>query len=469
MIHIEISDSPEELLADTNAWDRLAGGIPFRQTVWLHSWWQQFGDSERAFFLVARDESGDRRGLLPLERTDGDLRRLQTLAAGNVCTDHVSILAQPEDREEVATAFAKFLIECSSDRTHGWDQIDFDGTIAGDPAMEIFSRYLEAAEVPTCIRSRMHLWFNRCEATWEDLLLTRSRKYRNRVRGLLRKLDKSDGELFVRDAGSPEEVQMGLMKLIELHQKRWQDVGEPGTYSDERMVRFVTDATVEMSQRGRLVLPQLIYKGEVIATELHYIGDDGRQYCYSTGVNHAYPDLKPGIMLNSHMFREAHRLGRAGIDYMRGDETYKGRLHSRPTPLLEISAFAKHARGQVRMAQDRATQLLKVQWRRMKDLPQDQPLTLDEAFAEEHRAFLPEQRVEEETIDETRSVLAMVPELLPAAVGMETNSAESFSKETVLAEAAVEDESESVEPAMIFSIRDYQRPSAFSRDPKPST
>ncbi len=441
MIHIEMSDSPEDLLSGGNTWDRLAGGIPFRQTVWLRSWWQQFGDAERAFFMVARDESGDCRGLLPLERTEGDFRRLQTLAAGNVCTDHVSILVRPEDREEVATAFAKHLIQCSADRKHGWDQIDFDGTIAGDPAMEVLARSLVADDVPTNIHSRMHLWFNRCEATWEDLLATRSRKYRNRVRGLLRKLDESGGELFVRDAGSPEEVHMGLMKLIELHQKRWQDVGEPGTYADDRMVRFVTDATVEMSKRGRLVLPQLIYKGEVIATELHYIGDDGRQYCYSTGVNHAYPDLKPGIMLNSHMFREAHRLGRSGIDYMRGDETYKGRLHSRPIPLLEIAVFAKHARGQMRMAQDRATQLLKVQWRRMKDLPQDQPLTLDEAFAEEHRDFLPDQTITQNFVEET-------PACVSAALDTTVEEADDLSDSPV-----------------IYSIRDYQRADDFSQEP----
>ncbi|WDQ17317.1 GNAT family N-acetyltransferase [Rhodopirellula sp. P2] len=444
MIHIEITDSPEELLSDMNAWDRLAGGIPFRQTVWLQSWWQPFGDAERAFFLVARDESGACRGVLPLERTEGDLRRLQTLAAGNVCTDHVSILARPEDREEVATAFASYLIECSSDRKHGWDQIDFEGTIAGDPAMEIFLRCLAAEEVPTSIRTRMHLWFNRCEPTWEDLLATRSRKYRNRVRGLLRKLDESDGELFVRDAGSPGEARQGLLKLIELHQKRWQAVGEPGTYADERMVRFVTDATLRMSDRGRLLLPQLVYQDEVIATELHYIGDDRRQYCYSTGVNHAYPSLKPGILLNSHMFREAHRHGRAGIDYMRGDETYKGRLHSHPTPLLEISVFAKHARGQVRMAQDRAKQLLKVQWRRMKDLPQEQPLTLEEAFAEEHRAFLPDQTSVTES-------LADVPAIL-----------------SVAHQTMVEEKEEPLESAMIYSIRDYQRSSAFSPQPEPS-
>ncbi|PHQ31818.1 GNAT family N-acetyltransferase [Rhodopirellula bahusiensis] len=449
MIHIEISDSPENLLADGNTWDRLAGGIPFRQTVWLRSWWQQFGDAERAFFLVARDESGACCGLLPLERTDGDLRRLQTIAAGNVCTDHVSILTRPEDREEVATAFAKHLIECSSDRTHGWDQIDFDGTIAGDPAMEIFARCLEDQEVPTSIRSRMHLWFNRCEATWEDLLATRSRKYRNRVRGLLRKLDESDGELFVRDAAAPEEVHMGLLKLIELHQKRWQDAGEPGTYADDRMIRFVTDATLEMSDRGRLVLPQLIYRDEVIATELHFIGDDRRQYCYSTGVNHAYPDLKPGIMLNSHMFREAHRLGRAGIDYMRGDETYKGRLHSRPIPLLEISVFAKHARGQVRMAQDRATQLLKVQWRRVKDLPQDQPLTIEEAFAEEHRSFLPDQTpLPSPTLH--HEVSAMLP------------------IRTVESEILFDADEETSEPPMIYSMSDYRRSDAHSHEPEPS-
>lgn len=441
MIHTEICDSPEDLLADVNAWDRLAGGIPFRQTVWLRAWWRQFGDAERAFFMVARDELGACRGLLPLERTKDDLRRLQTIAAGIACTDHVSILARPEDRDQVATAFAEHLIQCSCDRKHGWDQIDFDGTIAGDAAMAVFTRCLEAQKMPTSIRSRMHVWFNRCEATWEDLLAARSRKYRNRVRALLRKLDESGGDLFVRDAGSPEEVHIGLMKLIELHQKRWQDAGEPGTYADERMARFVTDATVEMSKRGRLVLPQLIYRGEVIATELHYLGEDGRQYCYSTGVNHAYPDLKPGIMLNSHMFREAHRLGRAGIDYMRGDETYKGRLHSHPIPLLEISVFAKHARGQMRMTQDRATQLLKVQWRRMKDLPQDQPLTLEEAFAEEHRGFLPDQTNAHDSME------AMSPSL------------------TIPVEGSVEETDEPSEEPVIYSIRDYQRSDEFSREP----
>ncbi|MCC9656121.1 GNAT family N-acetyltransferase [Rhodopirellula halodulae] len=427
MIHIEICKAPEDLLANVNAWDGVAGGIPFRQSFWLHSWWQQFGDPARAYFLLARDEDDVCRGILPLERSPDDLRRLQTIAAGNVCTDHVSLLVNAKDRDEVIRGFANHLLEVAGDREFGWDQIDFDGTVAGDPTMESFLRCLQDFGNEPSVRTRMNVWFNRCEPTWDDLLTKRSRKYRHRVRRLLKQLDESDGELFVRDVSDPNQVHEGLSTLVRLHQQRWEGVGEPGTYADPRLLRFVTNATLEMSERGRLLLPQLVYRGEVIATELHYIGDDQRQYCYSTGVNHAFPELKPGILLNSYMFREAHRHGRAGIDYMRGDETYKSRLHSQPIPLLEITLFAKHARGQMRRAQDHATQMLKVQWRKMKELPQSCVLNLDEAFRDEYREYLPDQSVAKMPLGQYQT-----SSKLPVAKAMEAHASTTKAMDSVL-------------------------------------
>ena len=77
----------------------------------------------------------------------------------------------------------------------------------------------------------------------------------------------------------------------------------------------------------------------------------------------------------------------------------------------------------------------------MKDLPQDRPLTLDEAFAEEHREFLPDQTITQDFVEET-----------PASI-------------SVALDSTVEEADDLSDSPVIYSIRDYQRADDFSPEP----
>lgn len=57
-LHVESTRDLGALFADTELWNGLADGIPFRETSWLRPWWSVFAAGRDPLVLVARDGTG---------------------------------------------------------------------------------------------------------------------------------------------------------------------------------------------------------------------------------------------------------------------------------------------------------------------------------------------------------------------------------------------------------------------------
>ena len=109
---------------------------------WLLPWWHAYQATYRLHVLVAyRGELVC--GIMPLAESTSALtgRSLVFMGSGKVCSDDLGILVQSSDIEEVAVAFATWVVE--SPDCCQWDHLDLDGVREGNQAMEYFGGMLE--------------------------------------------------------------------------------------------------------------------------------------------------------------------------------------------------------------------------------------------------------------------------------------------------------------------------------------
>lgn len=341
MFQIATTYDLNSLLSDSDRWNSLARGVPFRQTQWLGPWWRQFGAGKQPQVLVARDATGTIRGLLPLYRefSGAPGRTLSMIGDGQACSDHVSVLASKEDAESIASAMGSHLAQTASDSDHGWDLIDIDGVVEGDRAMESFARGLKSGGSVLHAQSRMSVWFKPKDKSWDEHLKHYGKTQRRKMRRMREKIEDS-GCIEKVVAQTDADIDASLAALIEMHQRRWESVGQPGSYADKNFQQFVFDAAKAFLASGNLYLSALKHEGRVIGAELNFIGGNRISYSYSAGYDVDAAELEPGRLIAIDTLLNLYRNDLVGVDYMRGDEEYKRRFSTESRRLLRLRAVA---------------------------------------------------------------------------------------------------------------------------------
>lgn len=331
MFNVELSSELDELLAASDQWNALSEGVPFRNTAWLGPWWKHFGRDYQAFVLIARDESNKIRGLLPLYVQDAhaEFRVLRIVGDGEAFSDYSSIICRDEDALAVGNAMGEFLADKNE-----WSLVQLEGVVEGDVGIVSLCRAMQKKRCAVHADTRMSTWFRSRNESWDDHLKKSGKTQRRKMRRWLEKITQLD-ELDKHLPESPGEAQQALESLIELHQKRWNSVGEQGSYASPIFRHFIRDCVSEFYSAGQLYLPTLQYSGKVVSGELHFLGDN-RLYCYSSGFDIDHGELEPGRLLSTDTMCEIYRRDYIGVDFLRGDEPYKKRLKATPKRVLRI-------------------------------------------------------------------------------------------------------------------------------------
>src|SRR5690606_26485893 len=88
--------------------------------------------------------------------------------------------------------------------------------------------------------------------------------------------------------------------LVDLHQRRWRGLGEPGCFADARFTRFLQEVSEQWIDCGRLEILLLERDGRPCAAEWNALGSDGVTYMYQSGLD---PET-----LRTHVGRAMHLL-----------------------------------------------------------------------------------------------------------------------------------------------------------------
>ncbi len=349
MYHIERAARGRDFIENVALWDSLAGDSPLQQSAWLGTWWDHFGDDSRSYFLVARDENNIVRGILPLYAGGNRGRVLRFVGDGLACSDGLSVLCAAADARSVGNEMGAWLATHCASGEDGWSLLDLDGVIAGDIAMVALVDGLTAAHATVHAESRMHTWFKSTSDTWDTYLSALSKPRRRSTRSLANRIDETP-EMSLNISENESELYRDLDAMIELHQARWNDLGQPGSYANSEFRSFIHESAIRFLQQGRLRMQTLRLHDEVIAGELQMIGTDRAITIYSTGVNMHHADLEPGRILTVATIRHAYQNSSPGIDYLRGDEAYKGHLGAKPKRIARLRVVPPTALGRIQHA-----------------------------------------------------------------------------------------------------------------------
>ena len=346
----------DELMALRRSWNDLAGGIPFRQWEWMHSWWTAYSAGRDLFVLVARDDDRQVVGIAPLFRehnlTGG--RVLQLLGNGKACSEYQSLLVRPHEIERVGLAFARWMAAASAMKEHGWDQCDLESVVEGDLAVQALSRQLADFEVVTTVRPDECCWCLDLPLRWNELMAGLKKPIRRKLRTLERRYIET-GRATCHVAETETDIAYDFDYLVDLHERRWNQVGRVGCFSHFGFERFLYEAVQEFGHNDQTYFTRLEIDGEVAAVSFA-LTSGNRHFIYQCGIEPRKMEHQPGWLLNLMLLKRLIENGVRQCDFLRGDERYKRELGARQKPQQHVRLAAPHTRGrlhhQIWMTQD---------------------------------------------------------------------------------------------------------------------
>ena len=342
-------------------WNALAGDCVFRSWAWLSTWWQYYGAGQQLFVLLvfaddARascgpqstccESAGDKNlvAILPcyLASTFARGQVLRLLGDGEVCTDHLDLLANPAEAGRAAVTLARYL----SDNAGDWESTDF--TAIGDDSLGLvqLASELKSLGCQVTRRPNQSRWSVTLPQDWDAFLALQSKSHRKQLRRLERRvLDAQQTVWHLVQTSSEFDVAWPI--LVDLHQRRRKSLGEPGCFASRRWADFHRDIARQSLEEGKLRLSWLEIAGQPVAAEYHFAGQTST-WAYQGGVDPECIDEEPGRLSMIRTFQHAIAEGHQDFDLLRGDEPYKAHWRATPQATFDIQVVPARSAAQWR-------------------------------------------------------------------------------------------------------------------------
>ena len=348
-------------------WNRLAGEVPFRTCEWMHSWWRSYGsdvEGHALYVLVVRDAEGQIVAVAPWYTTQSTLkgRVVRFLGSGEVCSDYLSLLVEPQNTDDVAKAIANWCHEQTATRSADrFSSIELDGVLEHDEPMDRLAREMRQRGFRVRRRGGPNFWRLDLPDSWDDYLAMLSKSHRKQLRKLDRRVLQSN-RARIHAVDGTADLDRWWPVFKQLHQRRRESRNERGCFASHAFERFLNEAAPELLQQNLLRLDILELDGQPVAAEYDLVMGDV-VYAYQSGLEPSRIADEPGRVLQLAVIQRAIREGRQAIDFLRGDEPYKAHWRATPRPSTEITiapvSVASAVRGTVSSATSGVKQWIK--------------------------------------------------------------------------------------------------------------
>ncbi len=372
-LRVRSVDRADELPTLATDWNRWAGTIPFRRYEWLETWWRHYATANtRLFVLVVEDAAGQIVGLAPwhITSTTSQGRVIRFLGSGEVCSEYLTLLAQPGHEISVAAAVAQWLAGAGAGT---WDLIEMEHVPADDVALNALNTQCAALGSTVHHRPGMNCWSVSLPSTWDEFLAGLTSSRRAKIRQSLRKFFAA-GKVETHELTDPAEFERRFAMMVDLHQRRRQSLGQPGCFASAAFLGFHREVSRRLFDSGNLRLIWTQLAGKPIAVEYALVG--GRTvYYYQTGLEPDAIDVGPGWLGMIGSLRHAIDGGCRKFDFLRGDEPYKMSWGAEARPTVRTRIVAQRPAAKLRhaiwLAQDVARRWVK---RRLQPAPAEAPV-----------------------------------------------------------------------------------------------
>ena len=347
----------EELDDYRQQWDKLAAGCLFRSWVWQSTWWKHYGESRSLHVLLvfkgaasgannadAKSSAGQLIGILPtyIDTSFGKGKVVRLLGDGEVCSDHLDVLAEQDDIQQVVSAIAKYFL----DHPGIWDATDFNATGADQQGLNLLGSKFEKLGCQVIKTPNVSRWSIPLPSDWESFLAMLSKSHRKKLRRLERSFMNSPQSAW-HQVQTQQQFDQAWPVLIDLHQRRRNRLNEPGCFASKPWAGFHNEMAQQLLGLGRLRISWLELDGSPIAAEYEFASSN-TTYSYQSGLDPDRLKEQPGrlsLMLTiQHAIKEGHTV----FDLMRGDENYKRKWRAEPVATFDIRIVSPNTSAVIR-------------------------------------------------------------------------------------------------------------------------
>ena len=296
---------------------------PFLTWTWQSEWARVFAPNDRLEIRRVTDDAGRVLGLLPLHEAQPGVLRL---LGGVDVSDYLDLIAE-EGRE--SDVWGALLASRPATRPL-WDLHSVPAASATVERLPALAAE-HGVEVTAAVEERCPIL--ELPATWDAYLARLSGKHRHEIHRKMRRLEREAPEARAVSLTSRQAVESRFDEFLTLH--RQSRVGK-ARFMDERMESFFRRVAALLADEGGFRLWLLEAPGGPLASFLT-LEWDGTVGLYNSGFRPDAAALSPGLVLLTHVVRDAIERGRRRFDFLRGEERYKYEFGPTPEPVYTVT------------------------------------------------------------------------------------------------------------------------------------
>ena len=338
-------------------WDTLLAATQteniFLTHGWLNEWWRVYGGRRELWTLVASSAGGRVDGIAPLvlERDRHGTRRLVLMGTGEVAPNHLDLIAQEGRQTELLRSFVAYLLQNRAQ----WDLLELDTLPQLSPTRELLIDLLRRHGLAVRAEVSSRCPYAVLPCSFEAYLQSRGRKTRAQLRYSRNRLKRQVPEARFIRVETPQAFEPAFDALVRLHQARWTQRGQAGSFSTPEFKTFHRAAARAALASGALRLYALQI-GDAFAAIYYCFRVGSHVIYYNAGFDEAWGRHSVGMQTLAYAIEQSIAEGAAEFDFIQGDEPYKTHWATHTRDNWRVCAASPHLRGRLAWWRIQATE-----------------------------------------------------------------------------------------------------------------
>jgi|SRR5271166_2467052 len=334
------------------SWDGLlaefCGATTFSSWEWLVPWWRAFGDDRQLLVLAFVDPTERLVGLAPLSVEQRrlisavNLRVLHFLGDGSGDSDNLDFPVRAGYEDQIA----RMLLDYLATESKLWDCCELNAMPADSAVGKCLESQLGARAWITYRHQNSGSVVSMGD-TWESYLAQLSAKERGKI-AYRRKLLEKKYRVRIYRCENQDQVSDCLTILFNLHQKRWQKVGEPGSFSSAARRQFYGELASLLLERGCLQFWFLDLDGQPVAAQFGF-QFGSTVFSLQEGYNPHYSSDSVGYVLRAHVIRQLISEGVRRYDFLAGEGSSKSRWSAQASNYVNLHFARPYTLGSLHL------------------------------------------------------------------------------------------------------------------------
>jgi CelD/BcsL family acetyltransferase involved in cellulose biosynthesis len=339
---VRVIDDEEGLVALGDDWRRLERALPALTAFQTHryqcAWVRNFAMTRR-LLVVAVCDGAEVIGLAPFQVS------LVTLHGRE--QRQLSFLGAPWEVDRPGFLFPHRAADCAEAaagallaRRGLWDFAWFHEQAAGDASLEAFCAALTKGGLLHGRTPSSRCPYLRFEGSWNELLASKSQKFRKNLKAARRKLEAGGAFAYESVKGDTARLQALLLEYEALEQRSWKAKAGIGASQSVEHVRFYLQLAAEFGATGDFAFRCLRIDGRMIAATFGIL-HRRRYYSLHIANDAAFSKHSAGTYLEALELEECFGAGLEEYDFLGGFLTNKSRWATQMRETVAVHLYQR--------------------------------------------------------------------------------------------------------------------------------